>query len=90
MDSVLAVNTGAATDTTMTYNGGTPTSTLQDFTGTTGFNFSFTSIDHDPVPILITIEDSTGKTETATGSTDLHRFRRCDHSGQLLFQCTGF
>ncbi len=69
VDSVLAVNTGAATDTTMTYNGGTPTSTPQDFTGTTGFNFSFTSIDHDPVPILITIEDSTGKTETATGST---------------------
>jgi len=69
VESLLAVNTGAATDTTLTYNGGTPTSTPQNFTGTTGFALSFTSIDHASVPILITIEDSSGKTESATGIT---------------------
>jgi hypothetical protein len=67
--SLLAVNTGAPTNMTLTYNGGTPTSTGQNFTGLTGFTIDFNSIDHIGAPITMTIEDTSGKTETESSAT---------------------
>ncbi len=62
--SLFGVNTGAATTTTLTYNGAT-----QNLTGVTTFDFVFQSIDHLSAPIAVTVTDTKGSTETQTEST---------------------
>ncbi len=59
--NLLAVNTGAPTNMTLTYQGAT-----ENFTGATGFLFDFNSIDHAGSPLSITITDAKGSTETGT------------------------
>ncbi len=60
---VLGINTGPATNTTLTYSG-----PAQNLTGLTGFSVNFLTLENAPATIVVTVEDSSNNTKTASVS----------------------